>query len=200
MEKSRKRKCRGIKDSDNEDFEGFDHDPDNVSQNNNQKSIGVASTLNEIKKSMAQIMSMKSVSGSSCDSQCKWPVIEAMLKDVQESIDYLISVKNDMEEVKLSLIEMNSKLNAIIESQESSSVNIHGILTSIPYTTLTGAEKVEQHLGIATIFEQIVSNCSRNRFLCRSVALPNCFPYCRRTNLHVLVVSLIRWPSRSSTS
>lgn len=165
--KTRKRSALDVQDADTQDVEDSPNgNSDNVIQNHRPQSDDVLTspqsndvlmTLKGIQKNIAEIMAMKQTPSSS-DSHCKWPIIEHILRDIQESIEYLVTIKTDMEEMKIILGDMNSKISAIMEKQDSSVVDVHQILSSIPYGSLSGVEKLDQWFTISTIFAQMVSD------------------------------------------
>lgn len=154
--KTRKRSLRESGDAANQNSNDLLGDPENSAENHGPQSNDVVMTLTEIKKALAQIVTMQQVPDPSRNSNSKWPIIEEMLRDIQESIEYLIEMKNDVDEIKTTLREINSKVSAIMEKQESSPMDVHHIMTSIPYDSLSGAEKFDEYLNDSITFTQVV--------------------------------------------
>lgn len=156
MDTQKKRKKNS--DSSNDEFEGFSNEsPVDESTDAVCRSNVIGKTLKEIKASIAQLMEKKNKAGSSCDGKCRWSVIENELRDINDALNGLMGVKNDVDEVKMALSDISSKLDSLIEKEDNLMVDVHQIFTSLPYTSICGVAKLDKYLNSSTIFTQMVS-------------------------------------------
>lgn len=84
-----------------------------------------------------------------------------ILKYMKNFIDITLeekeaAMKNDFDEIKLKLVEIDSKINSLIEKKES--VDVHQILSSLPYTLLLDVSKLNKYLGSEMVFSKMVSH------------------------------------------
>lgn len=96
------------------------------------------------------------------DGSCVCVGIVNILKDIKKSLDTKLeekeaAMKNDLDEIKLHLREIDSKINSFIEQEEN--IDVHQILSSLPYTSILDVPKVNKYFGIETVFSKMVSRC-----------------------------------------
>lgn len=167
-DKKRKKNLAELQESSNEEFEGFSPDQsinESIDVGCNCKLSDIENTLKEIKGAIAHLMQLKNGVNTSCNDNCELAVIGNTLKDLKDAIDYVVEIKNDFEEFKITLCDIQSKLDELLEKGANSIVDIHQILSSLPYTTISGVEKVNKNLNSGTIFSKMVSDSIGNHYV-----------------------------------